>query len=77
ETIRSRSSFQHGEIRPHRHESFFHILYIEGGAGDAIFGEKSYASRPPGIITVPPGINHGVRFSRDSDGLVITMLRSH
>ncbi|MGO6907892.1 AraC family transcriptional regulator, partial [Rhizobium ruizarguesonis] len=43
ETIRSRSSLHHWEIRPHRHESFFQILYIEGGSGDAIFGEKSYA----------------------------------
>ncbi len=29
------------------------------------------------IITVPPGLNHGFRFSRDIDGLVITLLRSH
>lgn len=77
ETIRSRSSLHHWEIRPHRHESFFQILYIEVGSGDAIFGEKSHAIRPPAIITVPPGLNHGFRFSRDIDGLVITLLRSH
>jgi AraC family transcriptional regulator, transcriptional activator of pobA len=77
ETIRSRSSLHQWEIRPHRHESFFQILYIEGGSGDAIFGEKSHAIRPPAIITVPPGLNHGFRFSRDIDGLVITLLRSH
>jgi len=77
ETIRSRSSLHQWEICLHRHESFFQILYIESGSGDAIFGEKSYTIRPPAIITVPPGLNHGFRFSRDIDGLVITLLRSH
>ncbi|MDC9811790.1 MULTISPECIES: helix-turn-helix domain-containing protein [Rhizobium] len=77
ETIRSRSSLHQWEIRLHRHESFFQILYIEGGSGDAIFGQGSHALRPPAVITVPPGLNHGFRFSRDVDGLVITLLRSH
>ncbi|MDF0698500.1 helix-turn-helix domain-containing protein [Rhizobium sp. MC63] len=77
ETIRSRSSRHQWEIRLHRHESFFQILYIEAGSGDAIFGERSHAIRPPAVITVPPGFNHGFRFSRDIDGLVITILRSH
>ncbi|ABC92200.1 transcriptional regulator protein, AraC family [Rhizobium etli CFN 42] len=77
ETIRSRSSLHHWEIRLHRHESFFQILYIEAGSGDAIFGKRSHAIRPPAVITVPPGLDHGFRFSRDIDGLVITILRSH
>ncbi|EJC81133.1 DNA-binding domain-containing protein, AraC-type [Rhizobium leguminosarum bv. trifolii WSM2297] len=77
ETIRSRSSLHQWEIRLHRHESFFQILYIESGSGDAIFADESHAIRPPAIITVPPGLNHGFRFSRDIDGLVITILRSH
>ncbi|MBX5142785.1 helix-turn-helix domain-containing protein [Rhizobium lentis] len=77
ETIRSRSSLHQWEIRLHRHESFFQILYIEAGSGDAIFGNRNHAICPPAIITVPPGLNHGFRFSRDIDGLVITILRSH
>lgn len=77
ETIRSRSSLHQWEIRLHRHESFFQILYIEAGSGDAIFGEKSHAIHPPAIITVPPGLNHGFRFSRDIDGFVITIMKSH
>ncbi|EJZ17020.1 helix-turn-helix domain-containing protein [Rhizobium sp. Pop5] len=77
ETIRSRSSLHQWEIRLHRHESFFQILYIEAGSGDAIFGEKSHAIHPPAVITVPPGLHHGFRFSRDIDGIVITTLRSH
>ncbi|ANK87083.1 MULTISPECIES: helix-turn-helix domain-containing protein [unclassified Rhizobium] len=77
ETIRSRSSLHQWEIRLHRHESFFQILYIGAGSGDAIFGKRSHAIRPPAVITVPPGLDHGFRFSRDIDGLVITILRSH
>ncbi|MBX4927862.1 helix-turn-helix domain-containing protein [Rhizobium binae] len=77
ETIRSRSSLHQWEIRLHRHESFFQILYIEAGSGDAIFGARSHAIRPPAVITVPPAFNHGFRFSRDIDGLVITILQSH
>lgn len=77
ETIRSRSSLHQWEIRLHRHESFFQILYIEAGSGDAIFGEKRHAIHPPAIITVPPGLHHGFRFSRDIDGHVITILKSH
>ncbi|MBX5047566.1 helix-turn-helix domain-containing protein [Rhizobium lentis] len=77
ETIRSRSSLHQWEIRLHRHESFFQILYIGAGSGDAIFGETSHAIHPPAVVTVPPGLNHGFRFSRDIDGLVITILRSH
>ncbi|MBX5215584.1 helix-turn-helix domain-containing protein [Rhizobium sp. NLR9a] len=77
ETIRSRSSLHQWEIRLHRHESFFQILYIEAGSGDAIFSKRSHAIRPPAVITVPPGLDHGFRFSRDIDGLVITILRSH
>ncbi|MBP2443926.1 AraC family transcriptional activator of pobA [Rhizobium leguminosarum] len=52
-------------------------MYIQAGSGDAIFGEERHAIRPPAIITVPPGVNHGFRFSHDIDGFVITLLRSH
>jgi len=77
ETIPSRSSLHHWEIKPHRHDSFFQILYIDTGAGDAIFGGRSHAIQPPAVVTVPPRLNHGFRFSRDIDGLVITMLSAN
>ncbi|HEX8048933.1 helix-turn-helix domain-containing protein [Rhizobium sp.] len=77
ETIPSRSSLHHWEIRPHRHESFFQILYIDAGSGDAVFDGESHAIVPPAVITVPPRLNHGFRFSRDIDGFVITVLISH
>ncbi len=77
ETIPSRSSLYHWEIGLHRHQNFFQILYIAGGSGDALFGETVQPIRPPVMITVPPALNHGFRFSRDIDGFVFTVLASH
>jgi len=77
ETIPSRSSLHHWEIKLHRHESFFQILYISAGSGDAIFGAERHQITPDTVITVPPGLSHGFRFSRDIDGFVITVLASH
>lgn len=77
ETIPSRSSLHRYEIGLHRHESFFQILYISAGSGDALFGAERLTLRPPAIVTVPPAINHGFRFSPDIDGYVFTMLASH
>ncbi|MCR6500631.1 helix-turn-helix domain-containing protein [Shinella sp. CPCC 101442] len=77
ETIPSRSSLHRYEIGLHRHESFFQILYISAGSGDARFGKETVTLAPPAIVTVPPAVGHGFRFSRDVDGHVFTMLASH
>lgn len=74
ETIASRSRQHRWEIRSHRHENFFQILYIRGGTGEALFEGTRQELRPGAIITVPPGKPHGFRFSRDMDGLVITFV---
>lgn len=77
ETIPSRSSLHRYEIGLHRHESFFQILYISAGSGDALFGAERWTLTPPAIATVPSATDHGFRFSRDVDGFVFTMLASH
>ena len=77
ETIPSRSSLHRYEIGLHRHESFFQILYISAGSGDALFGAERLTLTPPAIATVPSATDHGFRFSRDVDGYVFTMLASH
>ncbi|MDQ0322354.1 AraC family transcriptional activator of pobA [Pararhizobium capsulatum DSM 1112] len=77
ETIPSRSSLHRWEISEHRHRSFFQILYIAAGSGDAVFGGKAYALSPGTIVTVPPDARHGFRFSSDIDGFVFTILVSH
>ncbi|MCF3641162.1 helix-turn-helix domain-containing protein [Rhizobium sp. TRM95111] len=77
ETIPARSSLHRWEIGLHRHESFFQILYISSGSGDALFGERRLALVPPAVVTVPAAAGHGFRFSRDVDGYVFTMLAAH
>lgn len=77
ETIPSRSSLHHWEIRPHRHDSFFQILYIDSGSGEALFEGSWHQMSAPAVVTVPPGLDHGFRFSKDVDGFVVTVLASH
>lgn len=77
ETIPSRSSLHHWEIRQHRHDRFFQLLYIHAGSGDAILGEQRHAIGPQSVVTVPPRLSHGFRFSQDIEGFVITALVSH
>ncbi|MDX0755013.1 helix-turn-helix domain-containing protein [Sinorhizobium medicae] len=77
ETIHARSSLYRWEIGLHRHERFFQILYIAGGSGDALFEKTVEQISSPAVITVPPGIGHGFRFSPDVDGFVFTVLASH
>jgi len=74
ETIASRSRLHHWEIKQHRHESFFQILQIRNGEGDALFDGETVRLAPGALVFVPPGFIHGFRFSRDLDGQVITML---
>jgi AraC family transcriptional activator of pobA len=74
ETIASRSRLHRWEIKVHRHERFFQILYIRGGAGEALVEGRVLPLAPSSIVTMPPGHAHGFRFSRDMDGLVITFV---
>ncbi|WP_027998360.1 helix-turn-helix domain-containing protein [Sinorhizobium arboris] len=77
ETIHARSSLYRWEIGLHRHENFFQILYIAGGSGDAVFEATVAPISPPAVITIPPAVSHGFRFSPDVDGFVFTVLASH
>lgn len=74
ETLFSRSSLHRFEIGLHRHAAFQQILYIWGGEGDALLDGRIEAIRPPVAIVVPPGFEHGFRFSRDIGGVIVTVL---
>lgn len=77
ETLFSRSSLHNFEIALHRHDSFFQLLYIEGGAGHANFDGMVRPFQTPCAILVPPGFNHGFAFSRDIVGHIVTILSPH
>ncbi len=76
ETIPARSALHHWEIGLHRHERYFQILLVTGGSGDAIFEGTIARFEPVSIVTVPPAIGHGFRFSPEIDGYVFTFLAS-
>lgn len=74
ETLHSRSSLHRFEIGLHRHESLFQILYISSGDGDARINGETVSIAPPSAIVVPPGFEHGFRFSPDIEGFILTAL---
>lgn len=76
ETIPARSALHHWEIGLHRHERYFQILLVTGGSGDAVFEGEVVRFEPLSIVTVPPAVGHGFRFSPDIDGYVFTFLSS-
>lgn len=75
ESIPERSRLHEWEIRPHRHEAFFQILYISHGHGEALMDGAYRPFSQETALFVPPGAAHGFRFSRDIGGLVLTVLR--
>jgi AraC family transcriptional activator of pobA len=77
ETLFSRSSIHRFEIDLHRHENFFQLLHIRDGEGDAMLDGREYAIAPGSVITVPAGVVHGFRFSRDIEGMIVTVMSSH
>lgn len=74
ESIAERSRLYNWEIRPHRHEHFAQVLIIRSGDGTARYGETDRVIVSPCALFVPPGCVHGFRFSRDIDGVVITLV---
>lgn len=74
ESIPQRSRLHNWEIKPHRHESFFQILHIRKGSAEMMLDGESRPAQPAAMITVPPRVAHGFRFSRDIDGSVITLV---
>lgn len=74
ETIPARSRLHDWEIRPHRHDSFFQVLHISSGSGEALIDGRYQAFEGPAAIFVAPHEPHGFRFSRDIEGLVLTAL---
>lgn len=77
ESIAERSRLYDWEIKPHRHEHFFQILYIREGSGEALLEDRRLQFPRRSVITIPPRLVHGFVFSRDVDGLVITLNESY
>ncbi|NVN85225.1 MAG: helix-turn-helix domain-containing protein [Rhodopseudomonas sp.] len=72
EAIQSRSRLYRWEIDAHIHRGLHQILWIGSGpATIALDDDRSQCDGPVAVI-VPPGVVHGFRFSRDTEGHVFT-----
>lgn len=77
ESIAERSRLHEWEIRPHRHELLYQILFIRTGRAELALEATSTTVRGPCVVTVPALAVHGFHFSSDVDGVVITVLEQH
>jgi AraC family transcriptional activator of pobA len=77
ESIAERSRRHRWEIRAHRHDSLFQILYIRRGRGVATIDGQVWPLRGPCVLSVPALVPHGFRFEPDIDGSVFTVLQGH
>lgn len=77
ETISSRSRLHDWEIKPHRHEAFFQILYMARGRGEAWLDAAQRALLGPCIVCVPAMAAHGFVFAPGVEGHVITVQAQH
>lgn len=77
ESIPERSRIHGWEIRPHRHERLFQIVYIAAHGGEARFGDRRVPLPAPCLVSVPAGEIHGYRFDRQVQGWVLTLQAGH
>lgn len=74
ETLPLRTRLHNWEISLHRHEALFQIFLLEAGEGELLGARERVAFAARAAIYIAPGQAHGFRFSRDADGLVLTVL---
>jgi AraC family transcriptional activator of pobA len=72
ESIAARSNRHDWEIRPHRHDALFQLLYMRNGTGFAELEGRKERLGPGCLLSLPALTVHGFRFSRDVDGYVVT-----
>jgi AraC family transcriptional activator of pobA len=74
ETIPARTRLHNWEIALHRHDALFQIFCVTCGEGElrGPGGARSFAA--PCALFIPPRAAHGFAFSREVDGLVLTVL---
>jgi AraC family transcriptional activator of pobA len=72
EAIQSRSALYRWEIDAHTHHALHQILWIASGPAEVLLEDARAACRGPVAVIIPPGVVHAFRFSRDTDGKVLT-----
>ena len=73
ENISARSSENGWLIKPHRHGKMFQLLCMYDGCVDVQFDDKSERLKGSWVITIPPGVVHGFKFTPNKQGIVLTL----
>lgn len=73
ESIAVRSQLHNWEFAPHRHARLHQILIIIEGGGKAIMESNVYPLTSSTVINVPIGCVHGFSFTKNTEGLVVTI----
>jgi AraC family transcriptional activator of pobA len=75
EWIPQRSSQHNWTILPHRHDSFIQVLYMTRGSAWVQMDDVQQKLQAPCVMQIPAGHVHGFRFSRDTQGPVVTAMQ--
>jgi AraC family transcriptional activator of pobA len=73
EHIRERSERNGWLIKPHRHTHLFQLLFIISGGGEVRMDTRNSTHKGSWLITMPPGVVHGFRFTPGTHGLVLSL----
>ena len=72
EAIQERSRLYSWEIDAHTHQGLHQILWVASGPAEIALDDARERCEGPVAIVIPPGVVHAFRFSRDTDGQVLT-----
>jgi AraC family transcriptional activator of pobA len=73
ESIASRSELHNWQIRAHRHNGLFQILYLTGGRASIQLEDQTVDMTPGQILLIPQMCVHGFQFEQTALGHVVTM----
>ncbi|CCE01835.1 helix-turn-helix domain-containing protein [Bradyrhizobium sp. STM 3809] len=72
EPIQVRSKLYRWEIEAHTHQGLHQILWVAAGPAEIALDERRERCSGPVAVIIPPGVVHAFRFSRETDGFVLT-----
>lgn len=72
EWIPQRSNPYNWVIQPHRHDSFIQLLHLTSGQVELLIDDQQLQGKAPCLLVVPAGHVHGLRFTPDVNGPVVT-----
>ena len=73
ESIRARSIQNGWRFRPHQHHNLHQFFYILNGGGKAQIEQREFELVDQHIISIPPLVVHGFKFTPDTEGWVLSI----